>query len=113
MLRRVPEAQLQVAIVSGVLAPKFVRNPLVKIRKSPARRQKLAEVLQLSQQMVFPRSVRTHVHISFAQAARGMGSGEETVMRALVRTAGALLDDHLASWGMRAHPESGATRKTK
>ncbi|MBP1768600.1 MAG: hypothetical protein H6P98_2715, partial [Candidatus Aminicenantes bacterium] len=110
MLRRAPDARLQVAIVSGVLAPKFVRSPLVRIRKSPARRQKLAEVLQLSQQMIFPRSVRTHVHISFARAVQRMESNGEAIMSVLVRTAGALLEDHLSSWRIRALPVSKPRR---
>jgi len=110
MLRRAPDARLQVAIVSGVLAQKFVRSPVVRIRKSPARRQKLAEVLQLSQQMIFPRSVRTHVHISFARAVQRMESNGEAIMSVLVRTAGALLEDHLSSWRIRALPVSGPRR---
>jgi hypothetical protein len=98
MLHLVPEARLQVAIASGALARKFIRSPLVRIRKNPARRQKLAEVLQLSQQMVFPRSVRTHIHISFAEALSGIGLDGEKAMTMLLKVAGALLEDHLASW---------------
>jgi hypothetical protein len=98
MLRRVPESWLQVAIASGVLARKLIRSPIVRIRKSPARRQKLAEVLQLSRQMVFPRSVHTQVHISFAGPVKGMDLAKEEVMPALIRIARRLLEDHLASW---------------
>jgi len=98
MLRRVPESWLQAAIVSGVLAQKSVRSPFVKIRKDPARRQKLAEVLQLSRQMAFPRSVRTHVHVSFAKPVKGPDLAKEELMPALIGVARRLLDDHLASW---------------
>ena len=104
MLRRVPEAWLQVAIASGVLARKFVRNPIVRIRKSPARRQKLAEVLQLSQQMVFPSSVRTHVHVSFVKPVKGVDLAKQEVMPALIRIARRLLEDHLAAWRIPARP---------
>jgi hypothetical protein len=104
MLRQVPESWLQVTIASGVLARKFVRNPIVRIRKSPARRQKLAEVLQLSQQMVFPRSVRTHVHVSFAGPIKGVDLAKREVMPALVRIARTLLEDHLASWRIPPPP---------
>ena len=106
MLRRVPEARLQAAIASGVMAPRFLRNPIVRIRKSPARRQKLAEVMQLSQQMLWPRSVRTHVHLSFAPVVQGMDSEQEEIMSALVRTAQSLLDEHLTSWRIRALPSA-------
>ena len=111
MLGRVPETRLQAAIVSGVLSPKFIRSPIVRIRKSPARRQKLAEVLQLSRQMLFPRSVRTHVHISFAPVERETGSDGETLRGALIRTAGALLEDHLTSWGIPDLSVSSFSRK--
>jgi hypothetical protein len=59
MLRKVPETWLLATIASGVLMPKFMRNPVVKIRKTEARRQKLAEVLQMSRQMVRPRASGT------------------------------------------------------
>ena len=104
MLRQVPESWLQVTIASGVLARQFVRNPIVRIRKSPARRQKLAEVLQLSQQMVFPRSVHTHAHISFAGPVKGVDLAKQEVMPALIKIARGLLEDHLASWRIPARP---------
>jgi hypothetical protein len=112
MLRKVPESWLQVTIASGVLSQKFVRSPIVRIRRSPARRQKLAEVLQLSQQMLVPRSVRTHVHISFAEPVKGVDLVREEVMPDLIRIARRLLADHLASWQIppppaRPIPEAG------
>jgi len=97
MVRAVPECRLLVAITSGVLMPRFARNPLVRIRKAPARRQKLAEVLQLCQQVVRPRSVRTHVHISFARPALGRDLVKGEVMPAVVKIARELLEDHLAA----------------
>lgn len=97
MLRRVPETQLQVTIASGVLRPRFADSPIVKIRKTPARRQKLAEVLQVSQQMVFPRSVRTNVHISFAKPVRGIDLPGDELMPAVIKIARRLLKDHVAS----------------
>ena len=97
MLREVPDAWLQVAITSGVLMSKFVHSPIVKIRKTAPRRQKLAEVLQISQQMVFPQSVRTRVHISFAKPVKGMDLAGDDLMPAVIRIARRLLEDHLAS----------------
>jgi 1-acyl-sn-glycerol-3-phosphate acyltransferase len=104
MLRRVPESRLQVAIASGVLSKKFVRSPVVRIRKDPARRQKLAEVLQLSRQMASPRSVPTHVHVSFAEPVRALDLNKGEMMPAVIRLARRLLEDHLASWGIPALP---------
>jgi hypothetical protein len=97
MLRRIPETWLQVAMASGVLMSKFIDNPIVRIRKSAPRRQKLAEVLQISQQMVFPRRVHNNVHISFAKPVKGMDLGTEELMPAVIKIAHQLLKEHLAS----------------
>jgi hypothetical protein len=97
MLRRVPAAQVQVVIASGVVLRKFLRHPLVKVRRTAARRQKLAEVLQILRQMLSPRSVRTDVHISFAGAVRGdeLGPGDRTA--AVVAIARRLLEEHMTA----------------
>jgi hypothetical protein len=97
MLREVPECRLQAAIVSGVLIRRFIKSPIVRIRRTPARRQKLAEVLQLFQQVISPRSVRTHAHISFATPVAGKDLGGDELMPAVIRIARELLEDHLAS----------------
>jgi 1-acyl-sn-glycerol-3-phosphate acyltransferase len=99
MLHKVPETWLQVTIASGVLMSKFVHNPIIKIRKTAVRRQKLAEVMQICQQMVFPRSVQTHVHISFAKPIRGKDLGGEELMPAVIQMARRLLQDHTAYLG--------------
>jgi 1-acyl-sn-glycerol-3-phosphate acyltransferase len=104
MACEVPESRLQVAIVSGVLARKSIRNPIVRMRRSPARRQKLAEVLQLCRQMLFPRTVQPHVHISFAEPFRAVDLAKEEIMPALVRTARGLLEDHLTAWSIPTCP---------
>jgi hypothetical protein len=100
MLRKVPEFRLQVTIASGVLMRRFLRSPLVRIRKDPARRQKLAEVLQLCQQMVFPRSVRTDVHISFSKPVSGEDLVGEKLMPSVIRIARERLEDHLAAFSI-------------
>lgn len=98
MLRRVPETWLQVVIASGVLLTKFVRSPIVRIRKTAPARQKLAEVLQISQQVIFPRSIQIHVHISFAKPIKAMDLVGEEMMPAVIRIARRLLVDHLAAF---------------
>lgn len=99
MLRQVPETRIQVAIASGILMPKFLRHPLVRIRKTAPRRQKLAEVLQMSQQMLFPRTVRTDVHISFAEPVQAMTLAGRDPTAAVIGMARRLLADHLAAFG--------------
>ncbi len=96
MLRRVPETRLQVTMASGILMPRFLRHPLVKIRRSAPKRQKLAEFLQVSQQMIFPKSVRPRVRLSFAPPVMGKDLLGGEVMAAVREEARRLLADHLA-----------------
>ena len=95
MLRRVPASQLQVTICSGALVSKFFHSPLVKVRKDPIKRQKLAEVMQISRQMIFPRSVRTKIHISFAEPVPGPALPKDELMPAVIKAARLLLEEHL------------------
>jgi hypothetical protein len=95
MLRKVPQAWLQVAIASGVLMPRFVHSPLVKLRRLPAKRQKLAEFLQIGTQMVSPRSVHTTVRISFARPVRGVDIPRDQIMPTAIHIAQDLLDEHM------------------
>jgi 1-acyl-sn-glycerol-3-phosphate acyltransferase len=112
MLRSAPESWLQAAIVSGVLDRRFFRNPIVKIRRSPVRQQKLAEVLQLSRQMIFGRSVHTHVHVSFAKPVKATNLLREQAMTGVIGIACRLLEDHLLSWRIQP-PCSRPAHKAK
>lgn len=95
ILRKVPAARIQIAIVSGVINPAFMRNIFVKLRRTPFARQKLAEFLQIMQQMIFPQKLQTNVHISLSQPLSPEGFGEGRIMPGLISTAQALLDSHL------------------
>jgi hypothetical protein len=53
MLRRVPQTRVLVAIVSGVLAPECLRSPLTRLHHQLRDRQRVAEFIQVIQQMLF------------------------------------------------------------
>jgi hypothetical protein len=97
MLLRVPATRLQLAMASGVLLPRFVQSPLVRLRKSPARRQKLAEFLQVSWQMIFPKRVRPCLHLSFAAPVDPAALPAGHLMPAIVEMARRLFDTHMAA----------------
>jgi hypothetical protein len=97
MLCRVPATRLQLAIVSGILLPRFIGSPLVRLRKTEARRQKLAEFLQVSWHMVFPKRVRPRLHVSFAPPVGREALPSGRLMPAIVEMARRLLDTHMAS----------------
>jgi hypothetical protein len=98
MLRKAPQAWLQVVIASDVLVEKFVRSPIARLRRTPTRQQKLAEFLQVIQQLVFPGSVRAEVHLSFARPVPASELGPDRLMPGVIALARALLGDHLAAF---------------
>jgi hypothetical protein len=67
VMRKVPEVKILFTIVSGVLAPSCLRNPLTRLPKLDWQKQKLAEFLQVMQQLVFARSFGLTPKISFSQ----------------------------------------------
>ena len=101
MLRRVPEAQVLVTIVSGVLASPCVRNPLTHLWKRATVRQGVAEGLQIVQQILFDRQFALFPRVSFAEpvtfgelhGATGLPGAMET----LIERAQRLLAHHTAS----------------
>jgi hypothetical protein len=97
MLRRTPAARLQLAIASGILLPRFVRNPLVRLRKGAAQRQKLAEFLQVSWHLIFPERVRPRLHLSFAAPVDATALPAGRFQPAIIEAARRLLETHLAS----------------
>jgi len=99
MLRRVADTRLQVVMASGILMSRFLHNPLVRLRKSAPKRQKLAGVLQIIQQIVFPRSVQPQIHLSFGTPVKGKDLPEDGLMPAVIENARRLLADHLSFVG--------------
>ena len=67
LLRKAPQAVLQIVIASGVLLPRFAGSPVVRIRRKPEHRQKLAEIIQVIQQLLFPRSLESRVQPLFGR----------------------------------------------
>ena len=65
-LRRVPGAALVVTIVSGVLAPSALRHPLARLREGWQAKQFLAEIVQVSQQMLLRRRFGLAPTVRFA-----------------------------------------------
>lgn len=52
LLRKAPETRLVVAINTGFVAPQYMRHPLARLQRDDSARQKLAEFLQVIQQVI-------------------------------------------------------------
>lgn len=99
--RAVPQLEIVTAIVSGVLSRASLHNPLTRLRKEPRERQKLAEIVQVIQQLLFPRRAVVNARLSFGPpvAASEFGSGDaRSITQQVVERARQLLDDHLRNW---------------
>ena len=106
MLRKVPSCWLQVTIACGMLLPKFVHSPLTRIRRMPFHRQKMGELLQILQQMVFPHSIQLHPRVSFALPVCASDLPRDGMMEDVIRRARLLLEEHVVRF------ESGKTSGT-
>lgn len=98
ILRKVPQTQVLVTIVSGVLKPSFLRNPLARLHKGLRERQKVAEFLQVAQQLIFPKSLSLVPRVSFAPPVSVLqlqrSEGSTSVLRSVVEKAQQLLAEH-------------------
>lgn len=65
LAKSVPKTNVVTAIVSGVLSPRSIRNPLTRLRKEALDRQKLAEVLQVVRQMLIPIRLSVATRVAF------------------------------------------------
>ena len=80
LLRQVPDAVLVVTIVSNVLAPSCLRNPLTYLRRQPRRKQFLAEAAQIGQQVLFGRRfpLVPEVRFGLPLTAAELGAGDDS-----------------------------------
>jgi len=95
MLRKVPETRLVIGIMSGAIHPAAMRNPLVRLRRTEPARQKLAEFLQIMQQMILPQSRITRMNVSLTKPLAMAELGRDHLMPAVIDQARALLREHL------------------
>ena len=74
LLRRAPQTNVVVSMVGGVLSPGWYRSPVTRLRQERKDRQKVAEVFQTAQQLLFPGTLdlRPAVHFAPPFAARAL-----------------------------------------
>ncbi len=107
-LHKVPETQVLVSIVSGVLAPQCMRHPLVWLKKMEDwQHQRVAEYVQIMQQLAFGRKFGLVPRVTFGkpipEEALGDGSGSPGGRGATIDYAQQILATHLA-WIQSSRP---------
>jgi hypothetical protein len=94
-----PRAAVVQEIASGVLAPRWIHYPLLRLQKVEWQRRKLAEMFQVVQQMVRPQTEKLSPRLTFAPPTSGEAlaheAGSRAVLPLLVQRAQALLSQHM------------------
>lgn len=67
-IRKVPECRIVLTIVSGVLSRRWLKSPVTRLRKEPHNRQKVAEIFQVIEQLLFPGRLLLNPNISFSRS---------------------------------------------
>lgn len=108
-LRKVPEARLVITIVSGLIAPSSLRNPLVRLGRNPTERQTAAEIFQMIRHIYMPRSLRLSPKLTFDAPRSALELfeqfGKRGVMQEIVQSAQQLLSTHLQSFSPQLDPD--------
>jgi hypothetical protein len=95
-----PRAAVVQAIASGVLSPRWMNNPLLRIQRVDWQRRKLAEMIQVIEQMVRPQTKKLSPRLTFGAPITGeelrQQAGGSVVLSLLIERAQALLDRHMA-----------------
>lgn len=66
MLRKVPDTKVVLTLASGVLLKRFFNHPLARLRRHPVARRRLAEFMQVLQQLTLPGTVKATARLHFA-----------------------------------------------
>ncbi len=105
-LRQVPQAQVLIAIISGVITSRWARHPLTRLRRVDWHRQRLAEFGQILQQLFQPGCFYVTPRLSFAPPVgvetlrREAGGGR--LLSAIIERGKAALADHVRAFGGQA-----------
>jgi hypothetical protein len=104
-LRRVPEANIVLAIVSGIVSPRWARHPLTWLKRISWQRRRLAEFGQVLEQLFFPGRLYVSPRLSFAPPVQVSGLKHETietrVLPEIISRGKTLLAEHNA-WSERS-----------
>jgi hypothetical protein len=98
-LREVPETQVVLSIVSGVVAERWAHHPITWLKRIDWQKRRLAEFSQVLQQLFFPGKLYLDPSISFAppvsMAELLQESGSKRVYPAVTKRGKALLRQHM------------------
>ena len=99
VMKKVPETKIIVTMVSGVLSPSCLRNPLTRLPKKEWEQRKLAEFLQVIQQLALKRKFGLKPRLTFDVPLTGAElmaqSGSTDLHQAILWRARQVLQFHM------------------
>ncbi|MDH7512886.1 MAG: hypothetical protein QHH14_08070 [Clostridiales bacterium] len=101
MLRRAPATRVVITVVSGVLSGQALRNPITRLAKADWEKRKLAEFLQVIEQLTFKRRFHLSPRVTFGPPISMADLDRKNLMADLIARAGAVLANHLAAFGIQ------------
>jgi hypothetical protein len=102
LMRKVPQTKLVIAIISHLVEHNYYHHPLIKLQRGYREKQKLAEFIQMMQQMVLPGTVNVVPRVSFdfpvslEQLSSKAGESIQ-VMQSIVDRAQMVLKEHMSA----------------
>jgi len=101
MLRCAPTARVVITVVSGVLSSKALRNPITRLAKADWEKRRLAEFLQVMQQLMFKRQFHIRPRLTFGSPLSLADLDRNNPMPGLIAHARSILADHLAAFDIQ------------
>jgi hypothetical protein len=99
-LRQVPQAQVLVCIVSGIVMPKWAHSPLTRLRRVEWQKRRIAEYGQVIWQLLFPGKPNITPSITIAPPVSvdelRKESGSDRLLAVVISRGRTLLADHTA-----------------
>ena len=65
-LRNVPQTRVAIALISGVLSPRYLNHPSTLFRRGRVNKQRLSEFFQVMNQLMAPGKLMVSPNLSFA-----------------------------------------------
>ena len=98
-LRQVPEANVLVTIVSGIVSPKWAHHPITWLKRISWQKRRLAEFGQVIQQLFFPGQLYVSPQVSFAPPVTvetlRRESNSDRLLPAVIARGKSLLAEHV------------------
>ena len=107
MLRYVPQARVLLSVVSGVLSSSWLRHPITYLGSEGLKRRRIAEFMQVIQQMLYPGSIEIHPSVTFSEPLRvdELTSEGYPILDGIIRQARLLMDKHIHG-SLSQHPNA-------